>query len=87
MKKIIEPKETMIERIKDLVWWYGTEIVALTIVIMVCAVVLFVGNFTAKQKCHKAYAQFNPEYVGFVTGCMITVDEQRVPSSALRMAI
>ena len=87
MKKITELKETIIERIKDLVWWYGAEIVALTIVSMVCAVLLFVGNFAAKQKCYKAYAQFNPEYVGFITGCMITVDEQRVPSSALRMAI
>lgn len=87
MKKITEPKETMIERIKDWVWWNGAEIVALTIVVMVCAAVLFVGNFATKQKCYKAYAQFNPEYVGFITGCMITVDEQRVPASALRMTI
>lgn len=87
MKKMTEPNETMIEKIKDWVWWYGAEIVALTTVIAVCAAVLFAGNFVAKQKCYKAYAQFNPEYVGFITGCMITVDEQRVPANSLRVTL
>lgn len=46
----------------------------------------FAGRIERK-KCYARYADFQPEYVGHVTGCMITVDEQRVPANTLRMAI
>lgn len=40
-----------------------------------------------KEACYTRYARFEPEYVGVVTGCMITVDEQRVPAESLRMTL
>lgn len=40
-----------------------------------------------KRHCYSAYANFAPEFVGAITGCMITVDEQRVPAESLRMTL
>lgn len=49
--------------------------------------VAYLGYHFDKKTCYTRYAQFQPEYVGWATGCMITVDEQRVPASSLRMTI
>ena len=87
MKKITELKETIMEKIKDWAWWYGAEITAIAIVLSLVALLIWVCYAMDRTKCYRAYAQFNPEYVGFITGCMITMDEQRVPASALRMTI
>lgn len=40
-----------------------------------------------KKRCYTRYADFQPEYVGWVSGCMVTVDEQRVPASSVRMTM
>lgn len=40
-----------------------------------------------KKICYTKYADYQPEYVGWTTGCMITVDEQRVPADSLRMTL
>lgn len=49
--------------------------------------IVYSGNLIQKHRCYRAYANFDPEYVGMITGCMITVDEQRVPSSNFRMTL
>lgn len=56
------------------------------IFIFTCAALLC-ANYIRETHCMRAYANFEPEYVGFITGCMITVDEQRVPSSNFRMTL
>lgn len=36
---------------------------------------LFILGFAAEKKnCYTRYAEYNPEYVGMFTGCMITTD-------------
>lgn len=87
MKKITEPKETMIEKIKEWLWWNGAEITAIVIVLSLGALLIWSCYAMDRARCYRAYANFQPEYVGLATGCMITVDEKRVPSSALRMTI
>lgn len=68
-------------------WWYGAELFSIVSVLGIVAGLLYGGNIMAKRRCYSAYAQFSPEYVGFITGCMITVDEQRVPAKTLRMTL
>ena len=86
MKKITEPKKTMIERIKDWVWWYGADVLKIVAVLGIVGAVYGI-NVLEKRHCFSAYAQFGPEYPDFITGCMITVDEQRVPAKTLRMTL
>lgn len=45
------------------------------------------GYHFDKKTCYTKYADYQPEYVGWATGCMITVDEQRVPADSLRMTL
>ena len=40
-----------------------------------------------KNACYGKYAAYQPEYVGLTTGCMITVDEQRIPAESLRITM
>lgn len=50
----------------------GTVIITLCILL---GVSLFIIGFTAERKnCYTRYADYNPEYVGIYTGCMITTD-------------
>lgn len=53
----------------------------------VLGVIALVGSRIEKRHCLRAYAQYQPEWVGIVTGCMITIDEDRVPASSLRLTI
>lgn len=46
---------------------------------------IYIGERVERKRCYSRYADFQPEYVGSMTGCMITVDEQRAPASALRI--
>ena len=77
----------MWKAIKEWVWWNGAEIMS----VITIAAILIGGvaalNEMNKRHCYRAYAAFDPEYVGMATGCMITVDEQRVPSDAFRMTL
>lgn len=77
----------MWKAIKNWVSWYSQEITAVVILIVAATAVVFFCNEMTKRKCYRAYAQFQPEYVGMITGCMITVDEQRVPAESLRMTL
>ena len=43
--------------------------------------------FTESKACYNKYAAYQPEYVGLITGCMITVDEQRMPADSLRLTM
>lgn len=38
-----------------------------------------------KKACYSQYGQYQPEYVGVTTGCMIIVDDQRIPAHNLRV--
>ena len=61
-----------------------------TVFLIVAAVVAVIvgGAFLFERKaCYSKYAAYQPEYVGLTTGCMITVDEQRVPIETLRMTM
>lgn len=40
-----------------------------------------------RHACYTRYKNYQPEFVGVITGCMITIDDQRIPADALRMAI
>ena len=85
MKKITEPKETMMKRIKEWLSWYSQEITAIVVLVVAATAIVLFCNKMTERRCYRAYAQFNPEYVGMITGCMITVDEQRVPANSLRI--
>lgn len=50
--------------------------------------IMFGGAYLLDKKtCYGKFAAYQPEYVGLVTGCMITVDEQRVPAESLRVTM
>jgi hypothetical protein len=87
MKKITESKKAIMQEIKDWWWYYGGDVVGWAALIMIPTLIFIIGTTVEKRHCYRAYAQFNPEYVGFTTGCMITVDEQRVPADSLRMTL
>lgn len=87
MKKITESKKAIMQEIKDWWQWYGGDVVGWAALIMIPTLIFIIGSTVEKRHCYRAYAQFNPEYVGFTTGCMITVDEQRVPADSLRMTM
>ena len=66
----------------------------LIMIINVFAVVLalilggiYIGYHFDKKACYTRFKDFQPEYVGWATGCMVTVDEQRVPASSVRMTM
>lgn len=77
----------MWKTIKEWVWWNGAEITAIAIVLSLAALLIWACYAMDKTRCYRAYANFQPEYVGLITGCMITVDEQRVPADSLRMTL
>lgn len=65
-------------------------VTAATVFLILAAVVAIIigGGFLVERKaCYNKYAAYQPEYVGLTTGCMITVDEQRVPAESLRMTM
>lgn len=49
--------------------------------------IAWLGYHFDKKICYTRYADYQPEYVGWATGCMVTVDEQRVPAESLRMTL
>lgn len=59
---------------------------AILFFILTC-VALLCANYIRATHCVRAYVNFDPEYVGMITGCMITVDEQRVPAGNFRMTL
>ena len=75
------------QEIKDWWWCYRSDIIGWVALIMIPTLFFVIGTAVEKRHCYRAYAQFNPEYVGMITGCMITVDEQRVPAKSLRMTM
>lgn len=77
----------MWKAIKNWVSWYSQEITAIVVILVAATAIVLFCNKMTERKCYRAYAQFNPEYVGMITGCMITVDEQRVPADSLRMTL
>lgn len=87
MKKITESKKAIMQEIKDWWWCYRGDVFGWAALIIIPTLIFIIGTAVEKRHCYRAYAQFNPEYVGFTTGCMITVDEQRVPANSLRMTL
>lgn len=60
-------------------------------IVGILALTIFVIVFGAyvidKKACYGKYAAYQPEYVGLTTGCMITVDDQRIPAESLRITM
>jgi len=61
---------------------------------LICAIflaliaIIFGGAYLIDKKtCYSKYAAYQPEYVGLITGCMITADEQRIPAESLRVTM
>lgn len=52
---------------------------------LLCALVYGIYRLE-RASCMRQFAEFNPEFT-VVGGCMITVDEQRVPASSFRMTM
>lgn len=81
----------MTEYQKLVVKEYICDCIKWCIFIVGCVVVVggicYLLNRIDRKECYSRYAEFQPEYVGAITGCMITVDDQRIPADALRMTI
>ena len=68
-------------------WYIVGRLIRLAIICSVFAGIVYGLYRMNRYGCHSRYAQYNPEYVGFITGCMITADEQRVPADSLRLTM
>ena len=75
------------KKIREWLSWYSQEITAVVVLVVIATAIVLFCNKMTERKCYRAYANFQPEYVGMITGCMITVDEQRVPAESLRMTL
>lgn len=64
-----------------------TLLIDLLVGIILITGTIFGINALNKARCYSRYAKYAPEYVGIVTGCMITVDEEYVPAGSLRMTL
>lgn len=53
--------------------------------VAITAGLIWLATAIDRVQCYRSYAQFSPEYVGIITGCMIIVDGQRVPAQSLRI--
>lgn len=45
----------------------------------------FLINAMERERCLTRYADFQPEYHGFVTGCLVQYNGKTVPASSLRV--
>lgn len=57
------------------------------IVFALFAGIMYADYRVDKHVCYTRFKDYQPEYVGWVTGCMVTIDEQRVPASSVRMTM
>lgn len=57
------------------------------ILCVILAGIIYCAYRVERHNCYVRYKQFDPEYVGWVTGCMVTADDQRIPASALRITM
>lgn len=71
--------------------WRLKETIRQTISVALIGLALFACVYSIyrieRHTCYTRYKNYQPEYVGAITGCMITVDDQRIPADALRMTI
>ena len=49
--------------------------------------IMYTGYRVDKHVCYTRFKDYQPEYVGWATGCMVTIDEQRVPADSVRMTM
>lgn len=57
------------------------------IVVALCVGIAYIGYHFDKKVCYTRFKDYQPEYVGWATGCMITADEQRIPAESLRVTM
>lgn len=60
-------------------------IVVIAGVIGVICLVFFGAYMTDKKQCYTKYNDFQPEYVGVITGCMVQYNGKTVPVESLRV--
>lgn len=74
---------------EQIMFWDDVLFILSIIGILALAIFIIVGGayLIDKKACYGKYAAYQPEYVGLTTGCMITVDEQRIPAESLRMTM
>ncbi len=70
------------------VWWHDFLAGFIKSVLLGAAILACVYGIyrVERAKCLRQFAEFNPEF-NTIGGCMITVDEQRVPSGSFRMTL
>lgn len=56
-------------------------------VVALCVGIAYMEYYFDKKVCYTRFKDYQPEYVGQVTGCMVTVDEQRVPAESVRVTM
>ena len=60
----------------------------LVIFLIMCVftgIALFCGYHISKDACYSKYADFEPEYHGLVTGCLVQYNGKTVPVESLRV--
>lgn len=60
-------------------------IVMITGVIGVICLMYFGAYLIDKKQCYTKYNDFQPEYVGIITGCMVQYNGKTVPVESLRV--
>ena len=70
------------------IWWHNFLVGFIKGVLLGAAILscLYGIYRLDRASCLRKFAEFNPEFT-MIGGCMITVDEQRVPSDSLRMTL
>lgn len=65
----------------------GLILWVVAIIVALCVGIAYIEYHFDKKVCYTRFKDYQPEYVGWATGCMVTVDEQRVPASSVRITM
>lgn len=56
-----------------------------TVLIGLICLMVFGAYLIDKKQCYTKYNDFQPEYVGLITGCMVQYNGKTVPVESLRV--
>lgn len=63
-------------------------ITVITVLVIIAGFIWFIclgAYLIDKKQCYTKYNDFQPEYVGFITGCMVQYNGKTVPIESLRV--
>lgn len=60
-------------------------IVVIAVLIGIISLMFFGAYLMDKKQCYTKYNDFQPEYVGMITGCMVQYNGKTVPVESLRV--